>query len=83
MSVSFTRQMKNARVFLQRVPAVGEGAIAAGLEKRYAKVTAITNTGFRVSQMGSIVKSGSDYKRIDASDAGANQYYYFVIGETV
>jgi hypothetical protein len=82
-TVPLTREMKNARVFLQRVPAVGEGAIAAGLEKRYAKVTQITNTFFKARQMGSIVKSGSDYKRTDASDAGANQYYYFVIGEII
>jgi hypothetical protein len=78
-TVTFQRGIKNARVILQRAPA-GE-TVVAGAEKRYAKVTEITDTGFKAIQMGSIKKSGSDYVRSDADDAAANNYYFFVVGE--
>ena len=79
-SVSFHRTggIKNARVILQRALVSAEPA--AGTEKRMTKITEITNSGFKCQQLGSIIKSGSDYKRTDASDAAANQYFYFCIG---
>lgn len=80
--IPFTRTINNARVVLQRAPAVTE-TLAAGAEKRTARVTEITTTGFKARQMSSIIKSGSNYIKQESSDAAANQYYYFVVGEAI
>jgi hypothetical protein len=81
-TVTFQRPMKNARIILQRAPKSIE-TVVAGAEKRTARITEITNAGFKAKQMGSIIKSGATYIRTDASDAAANQYYWFAIGEKV
>ena len=82
-TVNFARSMANVRVILQREPASGEGSITAGCEKRTARITSITTTSFLAKQMGSIIKSGSDYIRNDANDAGANRYAWLAIGEAI
>ena len=82
-TVTFQRSMNNVRVYLQRAPAAGEGAIAAGLEKRTARVTTITTANFKCKQMGSILKVAANYIRDDSADAGANQYFYIVVGEAI
>jgi len=82
IEIPFTRTLNNARVVLQRAPKSTE-VLAAGAEKRTARVTEITTTGFKAKQMSSIIKSGSNYIKQEASDAAANQYYWFAIGEAL
>lgn len=81
-TVTFQRPMKNTRIILQRAPASTE-TVAAGAEKRTCRITSLTNTGFKVKQMGSIIKSGVNYLRSDVADAVTNQYYWFCVGEKV
>ena len=80
-TVTFQRPINNARIYLQRTP---PSAISAGLQKRTARVTAITTTTFKCKQMGSIARPGAtDYNRNDALDAGANTYVYIAVGEAI
>jgi hypothetical protein len=82
-TLTFERTIKNARVILQRVPLDGE-TVVPGAEKRTARLTEVTETGFKAKQMGSIRRfstSSTTYYRKDSADAAANSYYYFVIGE--
>jgi hypothetical protein len=76
--------INDARVFLQRIPALGEIAeTTPGMEKRTARIMSITTQGFTAQQMGSIRPEGNDYIIDDEGDIGINQYYYFVIGKKI
>ncbi len=76
--ISFGRNINNARVFLQRILT---DETTSGLDKRIAKVTYISTTGFKCKQLGSIKKNGNNYIRSDNDDNNSNLYYWVAIGE--
>lgn len=78
----FSRLIRNARVILQRAP--GTEVLASGGEKRTARIVAVNGTsGFTAKQMGSIVKSGTEYKYEFDEKTKVNQYFYLAVGEIV
>ena len=87
--IAFTRNMRNARVIIQRVPA--SEVLAIGGEKRTARIMDITGySGFTAKQMGSIVRNDaisiipSSYENADtAENVKDNNYYFFAVGEAV